>query len=124
MSSARVVELERQLAMIERAIDAAAGDRVSEAWIATSIGSRNRPQHDLWRNWLSKTGLAYDDFKVWFHRLPIDIVLVSTPNFDGDLSGDWSLIEMPSRITTGPPSHSWFHAGLNALYRDWKQEVQ
>ena len=121
MSSPRIAELERQLTMIERAIDAAVGDRVSEAWVATSIGSCNRPPHDLWRNWLSETGLACDDLKIWFHRLPIDIVLVSTPNFNGDLPGDWSLIEMPSRITLGPPSRSWFHAGLNAQYRDWKR---
>lgn len=121
MSSPRIVELERQLAMIERSIDAAAGDRVSEAWIAISIGSRNRPSHELWGNWLMETGLAHDELKVWFHRLPTDIVLVSTPNFDGDLGGDWRLVEIPSRVTAGPAAHSWFHAGLNRLYRQWQQ---
>ncbi|GEM_PF-1871242 len=122
MSSPRVVELERQLAIIERAVDAAAGDRMSEVWIAMSISSHNRPSHDQWRDWLKQSGLVCDELKLWFHRLPQDLALISTPNFGGTLGDDWVLVETPNRITAGEMLYSWYSVKLNQQYRHWGKQ--
>ena len=80
MSSPRVVELERQLDMIEKAVDAAAGDRVTEVWLAISVCSRNRPGRDLWLKWLSEAGLICNDLKLLLHRLP-PLATSNSPTF-------------------------------------------
>ena len=121
MSSPRVVELERQLERIEKAIDAAAGDRVSEVWLAQSINSSNRPGHDLWLHWLNETGLTCGELKLWLHRLPEDIPILSTPNYDGVLGDGWVLVEVPSRVTEGPSAYSWFSPNLYQHYQQWRR---
>jgi hypothetical protein len=120
----RTVDLEKQIAELEAQVAQLNPSIVSQLWIGYPIAANPSPSRSLNQDWLQETGVQYKELFIYPHRMDKRCPLVQAPNFDGQLGGDWVLIDLGVRSifagggTTGRDVR-WYSQAFTSKYHSW-----
>lgn len=119
----RTVDLEKQIAELEAQVAQLNPNIVSELWIGYPIAENPSPSRSLTQDWLQEIGVQYKELVIYPHRLDKRCPLVQTPNFDGQLGGDWVLIDLGVKSMfagdTTERDVRWYSQAFTSKYHSW-----
>lgn len=122
----RTVDLEKQIAELEAQVAQLNPSIVSELWIGYPIAENPSPSRGLTQDWLQEIGVQYKELVIYPHRVDKRCPLVQIPNFDGQLGGDWVLIDLGVRSMFAGDAAGrdvrWYSQAFTSKYHSWLTE--